>query len=139
MTSSWGLTSADSPGATRPATRMAAALPALHTGAGVSEADGRTADAITALCDGIAFDFCFEKPESGTVASGHARLDGLQGPEPDPWPLSVPRLVGLVTAYDADGYPERLEPVVVPFSIVPGCHLAWRGIVCRMSTTSGLS
>ena len=99
---------------------MAAALPALHAAAGVSEVDGRAADAITALCDGIAFDFCFEEPESGTVAGVHSRLDGLGDAEPDPWPLSVPRLVGLVTAYDADGCPERLEPVVVPLSIVPG-------------------
>jgi hypothetical protein len=98
---------------------MEAALPALADAAGVSLAGGRTADAITALCDGVAFDFCFEEPESGSVGAIEFRVDGLGGVTFDPWPLSVPRLVGLVTAYEADGYPGRLEPVIVPFSIDP--------------------
>lgn len=99
---------------------MAAQLPALHVAAGVSEADGQAADAITSLCDGVAFDFCFEEPASGTAGGIHFRVDGRGGVELDPWPLGVPRLVGLVTAYEADGYPERLDPVIVPFEIVPG-------------------
>ncbi len=99
---------------------MAAQLPALHAAAGVSEADGRAADAITNLCDSVAFDFCFEEPKSGTASGIHFRVDGLGPVELDPWSLGVPRLVGLVTAYEADGYPERLEPVIVPFEIVPG-------------------
>jgi hypothetical protein len=99
---------------------MATQLPALHAAAGVSVADGQAADAITALCDGVAFDFCFEEPESGTAGGVHFRVDGLGRVELDPWPLSLPRLVGLVTAYEADGYPERLEPVIVPFEIIPG-------------------
>jgi hypothetical protein len=96
---------------------MAAQLPALSEAAGVSEADGQAADAITNVCDMIAFDFCFEEPDSGAVAGIHSVIDGLGVVELDPWPLSVPRLVGLVTAYEADGYPERLEPVVVPFEV----------------------
>jgi hypothetical protein len=99
---------------------MAAALPALHAAAGVSEADALAADAITALCDGVAFDFCFEEPESGTAGGVHYRVDGCGGVTLDPWPLSVPRVVGIVTAYEEEGYPARLEPVVVPFSIAPG-------------------
>ena len=98
---------------------MAAQLPAIHAAAGVSEADGQAADVITNVCDMIAFDFCFEEPESGSVAGIHSQIDGLGGVELDPWPLGVPRLVGLVTAYEADGYPDRLEPVVVPFEIRP--------------------
>ena len=99
---------------------MAAQLPALHAAAGVSEADGKAGDAITNLCDSIAFDFCFEEPESGTAAGITFRVDGLGGVESTRGRSSVPRLVGLVTAYEADGYPERLEPVIVPFEIVPG-------------------
>jgi hypothetical protein len=37
----------------------------------------------------------------------------------DPWPLAVPRLLGIVTAFEADGYPERLQPVAIPFDVVP--------------------
>jgi hypothetical protein len=46
-------------------------------------------------------------------------LDGLGRIRLDPWPLAVPRLVGLVPAFAADGYPQRLEPVVVPFDLTP--------------------
>jgi hypothetical protein len=98
---------------------MDAELPAIHAAAGISVADGKAADAITALCDGVAFDFCFEEPASGSAGGIEFRVDGLGGVELDPWPLSVPRLVGLVTAYEADGYPARLEPVVVPFAVTP--------------------
>lgn len=98
---------------------MAAALPALHVAAGVSEEDGATADAVTALCDSVAFDVCLEEPEEGTAGGIAYRVDGLGGVTLDPWPLAVQRLVGLVAAYEADGYPERLEQVVVPFSVDP--------------------
>jgi hypothetical protein len=103
---------------------MDADLPAIYAAAGVSEADGRASDAITALCDGVAFDFCFEEPASGSAGGIDFSVDGLGRVELDPWPLSVPRLVGIVTAYEADGYPERLVPVVVPFEVVPGRSVA---------------
>jgi hypothetical protein len=48
------------------------------------------------------------------------RLDGQGTVEVDPWPFAVPRLVGLVTAFEQPGYPERLVPVVVPYSVVRG-------------------
>jgi Protein of unknown function (DUF3891) len=101
------------------AAAMDAALPALHAAAGVSEEDGRAADQITRLCDGIAFDFPLEEPESGRAAGVDYTVDGYGLITLDPWPLAVPRLLGLVTAYAADGYPERLEPVPVPFEVRP--------------------
>lgn len=48
------------------------------------------------------------------------RLDGLGTVELDPWPLGVPSLSGLVPAFEADGYPERLAAVTVPFELRPG-------------------
>jgi hypothetical protein len=35
-----------------------------------------------------------------------------------PWPLGVQELTETVTAYRADGYPERLDPVERIFSLV---------------------
>jgi len=39
--------------------------------------------------------------------------------EVDPWPFALPRLLGLVTAFTADGYPDRLAPIVVPYDVRP--------------------
>ena len=98
---------------------MAAQLPALQAAAGVTAEEARAADAITQLCDAIAFDFALEEPERGAAAGVDYTVDGLGGITLDPWPLGVPRLLGLVTAFAADGYPERLEPVVIPFAVHP--------------------
>ena len=109
---------------------MDAALPALHSSAGVSEADAARADRITDLCDRIAFDFCFEVAASGSVevaprADAEIRapvayaVDGLGRITLTPWPLAVPRATGLIFAYASEGYPDVLEPVVVPFEIAP--------------------
>jgi len=98
---------------------MDAQLGPLHAAAGVSVEDGRAADAITRLCDAIAFDFALEEPEQGSAVGVAYTVDGLGGITLDPWPLAVPRLLGLVTAFAADGYPARLEPTAIPFEIVP--------------------
>jgi hypothetical protein len=94
-----------------------ALLPSLLHAAGVTAAEAERADAITNVCDRIAFLFCFEEPSEGEVRGIAYTLDGDGSITLDPWPLAVPRLVGLVTAYEADGYPERLVPVVVPFEV----------------------
>jgi hypothetical protein len=94
-----------------------ALVPSLLRAAGVSAECAEQADAITNVCDRIAFLFCFEEPSQGEVRGIAYALDGHGMITLDPWPLDVPRLVGLVTAYDADGYPERLVPVVVPFDV----------------------
>jgi hypothetical protein len=92
----------------------------LLDAAGVTAEAAEAADRITNVCDRIAFLFCFEEPGEGEV-HGHAyELDGVGGIAIDPWPLEVPLLVGLVTAYEAEGYPDRLVPVVTPFDARPG-------------------
>jgi hypothetical protein len=32
-----------------------------------------------------------------------------------PWPFAVDRYEGYLLAYQADSYPERLDPVILPF------------------------
>jgi hypothetical protein len=109
---------------------MTAALPGLHRVAGVAESDAAEADRITNLCDRIAFDFCVEEP-----ASGHGAVAPARGAEPvavvytvdgqgeitlEPWPLGLPRVGGIIFGFRAEGYPDELEPVVVPFEARPG-------------------
>jgi hypothetical protein len=96
-----------------------ALLPSLLDAAGATEAQADAADRITNVCDRIALLFCREEPAEGEVRGHSYVLDGRGGITLDPWPLDVPRLVGLVTAYEADGYPECLVPVVTPFDARP--------------------
>ena len=97
--------------------------------AGVSREQANSADAITNVCDVISFEFCFEAPSEREIRGFRLALDGLGGVTVDPWPFRVPEIVGLVTAYEREGYPELLVPVVAPFEVRPraGCrrqHLA---------------
>ena len=109
---------------------MTAALPELHRAAGIEESDAAEADRITDLCDRIAFDFCVEEPAAGRVDVAPSR-----GAEPvavdytvtgageitlAPWPLGPPSLGGIILGFSAAGYPDELEPVVVPFDVRPG-------------------
>jgi len=71
------------------------------------------------VCDRIAFAFPFEEPATGEARGIAYRLDGQGIVEVDPWPLDVPVLRGLVPAFEADGYPGRLAPTVVPFELRP--------------------
>lgn len=94
-------------------------LPALLKAAAVSAKDAEAADGVTSVCDRLAFVFPFEEPASGDVRGISYQLDGLGAVMLEPWPLNIPWLSGLLTAFEADGYPERLAPVVVPFDIRP--------------------
>jgi len=117
------------PAETDASEEMAARLDALHAAAGVAPPDATEADAITNLCDHVAFDFCFEEPAGGSVEvaprRGAARVavqyevDGRGSIVLDPWPLDPPRLSGIAVAYRAEGYPGVLEPSVVQFHVVP--------------------
>jgi hypothetical protein len=101
---------------------MTAALPAIRAVAGVAEQEAETADAVTNLCDTVAFDFCFEQPASGAVGELRYEVDGEGGIVLDPWPLAVPRLTVPLFAYRADGYPQRLEPVVQLAEVEPSAR-----------------
>lgn len=94
-----------------------ALLPSLRERARVTAEQAEAADAITRVCDRLAFVFCFEEPASGEDRGYAYELDGEGRITLDPWPLEVPRLVGLVTGFEADGYPERLVPVATPFEL----------------------
>jgi hypothetical protein len=93
----------------------------LRRASGLDEAAVEAADRITDLCDRIAFAYCFEEASSGAVevvsASGALRgveyaLDGEGGVTLLPWPLGVPWLTGITTAFRSAGYPSELVPVV---------------------------
>jgi hypothetical protein len=86
-------------------------------------AEARAADRLTALCDSIAFAFCFEKAASGTVGGIDYAYDGGSCISLDPWPLAVPSLRGVVQGFAAEGYPQRLEPVVSVFELRPQPNL----------------
>jgi hypothetical protein len=97
-------------------------LPKLLAEAGVTVEEAEAADAITNVCDMVAFWFCFEAPKRGELRGVAFDLDGQGAIVLDPWPLAVPRFVGLVTAFEADRYPERLVPVVTPFEVKKADH-----------------
>ena len=114
---------------TEAAVELATRLPELLEAAEVAEADAAAADLITNLCDRIAFDFCFEEAAEGGVGivptESHEPVcvtygvDGEGAVSLDPWPLGVPRLCGVLFAYAATGYPDVLDPCVIPFEIAP--------------------
>lgn len=87
-------------------------------------------DRMTKFCDDVSFDFCREAPAERTVPV-FARYEATE-PTPiqfriaegiitlDPWPLSVAEYSGYIVGYQIEGYPERLEGVLVPYTIRPG-------------------
>ena len=108
---------------------MDAALPALLAAAGVGEEEAAATDAITSLCDRIAFDVCFEEPShwSHSVVTGVGvgpveiayAFDGAGTVTLEPWPLAVPLARPVLAGFAADGYPERLAPVIEPILVRP--------------------
>jgi len=82
-------------------------------------------DRITNLCDSLSFSLCFEVPASGEisifprngedkeVAVKYRVEDGLISA--DPWPFAVDSYEGYLVAYQSDGYPEQLDPVILPY------------------------
>jgi hypothetical protein len=92
-----------------------AVVAALLGETGVTREQAEAADAITNVCDVISFLFCFEEPAERDLRGFHVAVDGEGAFEVDPWPFEPRVLEGHVTAYAADGYPDALVPVVVPF------------------------
>lgn len=90
----------------------------------------RRIDRITNLCDSVAFDFSFEATTTGTIkifarnnsseeVAVSYRVEGSTI-WLDPWPLKVERLSGAILGYQLEGYPQRLEPVLLAYQVVPG-------------------
>lgn len=84
-------------------------------------------DRITNLCDKISFDFCMDVPESGKV-SIYPRNNGDEEVlvqyhvengviRVTPWPFSVTSYDGYLIAYGSDGYPEKLDPILLPYRL----------------------
>ena len=84
-------------------------------------------DRITELTDNVSFAFCFDVPDSGVVSifprnredseiSVHYRVEnGIMNVSP--WPFSVDFYNGYIFAYPLDGYPERLDPFILPYRL----------------------
>ncbi len=84
-------------------------------------------DRITDLCDRISFSFCFDVPASGTISVfprnnentevnvNYRVEDGVITVAP--WPFSVNEHQGYLLAYQADGYPEKLDPLILPYQL----------------------
>jgi hypothetical protein len=47
-------------------------------------------------------------------------VDGHGGISLEPWPLDLPSVSGIILGFEAERYPDQLEPVVVPFHTRPG-------------------
>lgn len=85
-------------------------------------------DRITELTDNISFTFCFDVPDSGEVSifpkndsatEIAVRYQIANGTiQVEPWPFSVTRYDGYILAYPLDGYPERLDPFILPYHLV---------------------
>jgi hypothetical protein len=84
-------------------------------------------DRITDLCDSLSFSFCFDAPASGEIAVfprndedrevtiKYRVEDGLISASP--WPFAVDSYEGYLVAYKMDGYPEQLDPVILPYRL----------------------
>jgi hypothetical protein len=88
-------------------------------------------DTLTQLCDMVAFDFSFEEPTERTLRVHAAFGEGADPIEVryrlaeggrvtvEPWPFDAPQLRGFILGYRRAGYPDDLDPVVVPYTISP--------------------
>jgi hypothetical protein len=94
-----------------------ALIPSLLEAAGVTREQAEAGDVITNVCDVISFEFCFEELVEREIRGHRVSLDEQGVIEVDPWPFAVPQLSGVVTAFEAAGYPRRLVPVVTPFEL----------------------
>lgn len=93
-----------------------------------SRAEFEWADKITRFCDNIAFHFSFEAEreltanvcmqagdERETAVTYHIQPKGQI--TIDPWPFAVPDISGMIIGYQAESYPNILQPVIVPFTV----------------------
>jgi hypothetical protein len=84
-------------------------------------------DRITDLCDSLSFSFCFDVPDSGEISifprngintevtvKYHVEGGLISA---SPWPFSVDAYEGYIIAYKLEGYPEQLDPVILPYQL----------------------
>ncbi len=84
-------------------------------------------DRITDFCDKVSFDFCMDVPASGEfsiyprnnvdeeiIVRYHVE-DGVI--HVTPWTFSVTRYEGYLIAYRSQGYPETLDPFILPYRL----------------------
>ncbi len=84
-------------------------------------------DRITDLLDSLSFELCFDVPASGSIAifprNGEDKEVTVEYHVEDgeisvsPWTFSVDEHRGYLVAYQMDGYPERLDPVILPYCL----------------------
>jgi len=84
-------------------------------------------DRITDLCDVLSYSFCFDVPASGEMSifpRNHedtevtVRYQVENGViQVNPWTFSVDRHEGYLVAYHLEGYPERLDPVILNYEL----------------------
>jgi hypothetical protein len=84
-------------------------------------------DHITNLLDTLSFEFCFDIPASGSLSifprNGDEKEVTVEYHVEDgeinvnPWPFSVDEHRGYLIAYHAEGYPERLDPFILPYHL----------------------
>ena len=111
------------------ADEMTQAIALQLAGAGLDESIFTRIDCITDLCDSISFDFCLERPCRGEVHVYPRNASPLQVAVQyelrdgeitvSPWPFSQDTIRGYLVGYQAQGYPERLTPVVLPYRLTP--------------------
>jgi hypothetical protein len=117
----------DSEGRKALAAEFSAAIDRQLKGYSLSEELFERMDRITDLCDSLSFSLCFDVPASGEISiyprngedtevkvEYHVE-DGLISASP--WPFSVDSYQGYLVAYKMDGYPEILDPVILPFAL----------------------
>jgi hypothetical protein len=84
-------------------------------------------DRITDLLDRLSFEFCFDIPASGSLAVFPRNSEDkevvieyrVENGEITvaPWPFAVDEHLGYLVAYHAEGYPERLDPLILPYRL----------------------
>jgi len=84
-------------------------------------------DRITDLLDSLSFELCFDAPASGRIDifphNGEDKEVTVEYQVKDgeitvsPWTFSVDQHIGYLIAYQMDGYPEQLDPVILPYRL----------------------
>ncbi len=125
------VTSRDSAERQALAQEMETAIQGRVARSGLNREEMARIDRITRLCDSIAFDFCMEEP-AGRAVAVFARNDAREPSQLeytiddgeiqiDPWPLSLDTYANYLVGYRSEGYPEMLDPVIVPYRLArPG-------------------